>query len=89
MSNTTSVSDKLIWIDVGTHEAQEYRAVFDSGFRHAYKMTKYIIRKILLRRSFNKQLFSDIVSAKSTRKMHEKEVEHAYASSILEILNKA
>ncbi len=35
------------------------------------------------------ELFSDIVSAKSVRKMHEKAIERAYASSILEILNKA
>ncbi len=37
----------VVWIDIGTHEAQEYQAVFGSAYWFYFKVTKRIVRHLL------------------------------------------
>ena len=44
---------KIIWIDVGTHFAQEYESVFGSNFKLFWQLFRRLIAKVIfLRGSF-------------------------------------
>ena len=51
LSKPQSVSKEIIWIDVGTHFAQEYESVFGSNIKFTWKIFKRFIGSKLLRRA--------------------------------------
>ena len=41
---------KIIWIDVGTHKAQEYMSIFGPNYWFYYKISRRVVSAVLLRR---------------------------------------
>ena len=59
--------NKIIWIDIGTHFAQEYQSIFLSDFHFYWKIfRRFVGSKLLKRGSFLK--FSNLIKINSYRK---------------------
>lgn len=58
---------KIIWVDIGTHHAQEYKSIFSTDLHFYWKIFRRFIGSILLKRGdFLK--FRDLVKINSHRK---------------------
>jgi SAM-dependent methyltransferase len=60
LSKLQSDNKQILWIDVGTHFAQEYESVFGSDFKFAWKLVKRLAASKILRRG----VFLDLVDLK-------------------------
>ena len=59
--------NKIIWIDIGTHNAQEYQSIFSTDLHFYWKVFRRLIGSKLLKRG-NFLKFTDLFKINSYRK---------------------